>query len=119
MKKIFILSLSLITIIISLIILNNYLNPNVEGSIKDRYKWMKNVQVLQTDWYGSEGLTFFVAKSLNNNEIDFCKGYVSKNIFQTKTTRRGCVPLSKSIVNEGVVGTSTFNGKLSRSMQED
>ncbi|WP_227940430.1 hypothetical protein [Alkalihalobacillus deserti] len=106
--------LSLILVFVIVFILNNYLNPNIEASIKDEYTWMENVQILHTDWYGNKGLTFFVAEGFSDDEEHFCKGYVSKKLFNTKTSWEGCVPLSNSKndgANEGVYGTSEFFGK--------
>jgi hypothetical protein len=108
MKRILIFSLFFLTLTI-IFFLHNYHNPKVEASIKDNYKWMENVEVLQTDWYGSEGITFFLSEGFSNNEINLCKGYVSRNIIQTRTSWEGCVPLSNQ-GDEGVYGTSTFNG---------
>lgn len=113
-KKKLLIILSFIPVIVIAIVLNNYTNPSVEASIQNEYTWMEDVEVLQTDWYGNKGLTFFVAKGFSNNEENLCKGYVSKSIFNTKTSWYGCVPISNSSkegAKTGVYGTSEFFGK--------
>jgi hypothetical protein len=107
LKKIIILSVALIIIGIGFIFLKNYFYPNVEVALHN-YKWMDHIQVLRTDWYGSDGITFFVTGSGGNQE--FCKGFVSKSIIHTKTELEDCVPFTNTN-KEGVVGTSRFKGK--------
>ncbi|WNF38356.1 hypothetical protein RJD24_08015 [Bacillaceae bacterium IKA-2] len=113
-KKRLVIILSIISLFLIVVVLSNYINPNIEASIQHKYTRVENVEVLQTDWYGNKGLTFFVYTRSSYNEELFCKGHVSKNIFNTETSMEGCVPNSNSEnegAKQGVYGTSEFFGK--------
>ena len=98
---------AVVVIVISFVLIHNYRTPNDTASIQDEYKWMGDVQVINTDWYGDKGIVFFVAKGFSDNGEEFCEGYASKNIFRIRTSMENCVPFTNKS-NEGEYGTSNF-----------
>lgn len=52
---------------------------------------MEDVHIIHTDWYVNKGMTFYAAKGFSVKGEEFCEGYVSKNIFRTRTSMEDCV----------------------------
>ncbi|SDJ11184.1 hypothetical protein [Salimicrobium halophilum] len=105
-KKWGIIAFGVLLIPIVFMMINTYVNPDVEGGVSEI---IERPEVLQEDWYGRSGLIFFTG--FEKQEKIFCQGHAIKQGLRTEVRRESCVPADHIYTGEGTYGVTSFNGQ--------